>query len=195
MRAFLDWFNANAGVDPVQKAALAHLWFVTIHPFEDGNGRMARVIADMALARSENSPQRFYSMSAQIRQERTAYYDILEQTQKGTMDVTPWMEWFLGCLGRAIDGAQTTLAGILAKARFWDAAAGVALNARQRLVLNRLLDGFEGKLTTSKYAKLAKCSQDTALRDILPLVARGILARNPEGGRSTSYVLGVNPAP
>jgi Fic family protein len=189
MKVFLNWFNANAGIDPVLKAGLAHLWFVTIHPFDDGNGRIARAIADMALARSENSAQRFYSMSAQIRQKRNAYYNILEKTQKGTMNVTPWMEWFLGCLGRAIDGAQTALGAILAKARFWDSIAGLAINARQRLVLNRLLDGFKGKLTTSKYAKLAKCSQDTALRDILPLVERGILIRGPEGGRSTSYAL------
>jgi Fic family protein len=187
MRTFLDWFNANGGMDPVLKAGLAHLWFVTIHPFDDGNGRIARAIADMVLARSENSAQRFYSMSAQIRQERAAYYDILERTQKDTMDVTRWMEWFLGCLGRAIDGAQTILSAVLTKARFREAIAGVPLNHRQRVVLNRLLDGFEGKLTTSKYAKLAKCSQDTALRDILAFVERGILVRNPEGGRSTSY--------
>jgi Fic family protein len=193
MKAFLDWFNANADIDPVLKAGLAHLWFVTLHPFDDGNGRIARALADMALARSENSSQRFYSMSAQIRQERGAYYDILEKTQKGTLDITPWMEWFLGCLGRAIDGAQATLSSVLAKARFWEAFAEVAINERQRLVLNRLLDGFEGKLTTSKYAKLAKCSQDTALRDILPLVERGILVRNPEGGRSTSYALAPRP--
>lgn len=189
MTAFLDWFNAKAEIDAVLKAGLAHLWFVTIHPFDDGNGRIARAIADMALARSESSPQRFYSMSAQIRQERNAYYDILEEVQKGTLDVTRWMEWFLGCLGRAIDGARTTLGAVLAKARFWEAVASVAINERQRLVLNRLLDGFEGKLTTSKYAKLAKCSQDTALRDILTLVEHGILVRNPEGGRSTSYAL------
>jgi Fic family protein len=189
MGAFLDWFEAATGIDPVLKAAQAHLWFVTIHPFEDGNGRIARAIADMALARSEASPQRFYSMSTQIRQERRAYYDILEQTQKGTLDITPWMSWFLGCLGRAVDAAQSTLGSVLAKARFWERARNVALNDRQRLVLNRLLDGFEGKLTTSKYAKLAKCSQDTALRDILPLVDSGILVRNPEGGRSTSYSL------
>ena len=195
MRAFLHWFNATAAIDPVLKAGLAHLWFVTIHPFDDGNGRMARAIADMALARSENTSQRFYSMSAQIRQERAAYYNILEQTQKETMDVTPWMEWFLGCLGRAIDGARTILSAILAKARFWEAIAGVPLHHRQRLVLNRLLDGFEGKLTTSKYAKLAKCSQDTALRDILALVERGVLVRNPEGGRSTSYALAAHPKP
>jgi len=193
MQAFLDWFNTSADIDPVLKAGLAHLWSVTIHPFDDGNGRIARAIADLALARSENSPQRFYSMSAQIQQERTAYYNILEETQKGTMDVTPWMEWFLGCLGRAIDGAQTTLGAVLAKARFWEGIQGVSLNDRQRFVLTRLLDDFEGKLTTSKYAKLAKCSQDTALRDILPLVERGILVRNPEGGRSTSYVLTIVP--
>ena len=193
MRAFLDWFNARADIDPVLKAGLAHLWFVTIHPFDDGNGRMARAIADMALARSENTPQRFYSMSAQIREQRNAYYDILEETQKGTMDVTPWMDWFLQCLGRAIDGAQSILGSVLAKARFWESVQGIALNERQTLVLNRLLDDFEGKLTTSKYATVAKCSQDTALRDILPLVGRGILVRNPEGGRSTSYSLAEHP--
>ena len=190
MGAFLAWFNGNTAMDGVMKAALAHLWFLTIHPFDDGNGRMARAIADMALARSEQSPQRFYSMSGQIRQERADYYKILERTQKGALDVTPWMEWFLGCLGRAIDGAQTTLRGILAKARFWESVQGFSLHERQRGVLNRLIDGFEGKLTTSKYATLAKCSQDTALRDILPLVERGALVRNPEGGRSTSYKLG-----
>ena len=189
MASFLDWFNRPAGTDDALKAGLSHLWFVTIHPFDDGNGRIARAIADMALARSEESPQRFYSMSTQIRQERTAYYDILERTQKETMDVTLWMEWFLGCLGRAIDGAHEILRSVLAKAHFWESVRGVPLNERQRLVLNRLLDGFEGKLTTSKYAKLAKCSQDTALRDILALVERGILIRGPEGGRSTNYAL------
>jgi Fic family protein len=189
MGSFLNWFEGNDPIDPVLKAGLAHLWFVTIHPFDDGNGRIARAIADMALARSENSPQRFYSMSAQIRQERNAYYDVLEATQKGTMDVTPWMEWFLGCLGRAIEEAQVTLSAVLGKARFWERMRGVQLNDRQRLVVNRLLDGFEGKLTTSKYAKVAKCSQDTAHRDILALVDHGVLVRNPEGGRSTSYSL------
>ena len=189
MRRFLDWFETESGIDPVLKAGIAHLWFVTIHPLDDGNGRIARAIADMALARSENSPQRFYSMSAQIRRERNAYYGILEETQKGTMDITRWMNWFLGCLGRAIDEAHTTLSAVLAKARLWERLQGVPLNDRQALVLNRLLDNFEGKLTTSKYAKLAGCSQDTALRDILPLVELGILIRNPEGGRSTSYSL------
>jgi Fic family protein len=192
MQLFLDWFNADTQMDAVLQAALAHLWFVTIHPFDDGNGRMARAIADMALARSEASPQRFYSMSAQIRLERAAYYRALEQTQKGTMDVTRWMEWFLGCLGRAIEGAQAALGNVLAKARFWESMAAVALNERQRLVLNRLLDGFEGKLTTSKYAKLTKCSQDTALRDILHLIEKAALVRNPEGGRSASYSLAIN---
>jgi Fic family protein len=189
MTAFLDWFNANSDLDPVMKAGLAHLWFVSIHPFDDGNGRIARAIADMALARSENSPQRFYSLSAQIRQERNAYYDILEQTQKRDMDATPWMEWFLGCLGRAIDGAQTVLSAVLAKAKFWERAQGVSINDRQRLVLNRLLDGFEGKLTTTKYAKLTKSSPDTALRDIVRLVDAGLLVRSSEGGRSTRYAL------
>ncbi|RPH64814.1 MAG: Fic family protein [Acidobacteria bacterium] len=189
MTDFLTWFNGPTDTDEVLKAALAHLWFVTIHPFEDGNGRIARAIADMALARSENSPQRFYSMSTQIRQEHRAYYDILEQTQKGTMDITAWMQWFLSCLGRAINGAQTILGAVLTKARFWENLQGVAMNERQTLVLNRLLDGFVGNLTTSKYATLTKCSQDTALRDILALVERGILIRGPEGGRSTSYRL------
>jgi Fic family protein len=171
------------------RAALAHLWFVTIHPFDDGNGRIARAIADWQLARSENSTQRFYSMSAQIRQERNEYYDILERTQKGTLDVTPWLEWFLGCLGRAFDGAETTLAAVLRKARFWDRAAGLSVNDRQRLVLNRLLDGFTGKLTTQKWAALAKCSHDTALRDIRSLIDQDLLRKDESGGRSTSYSL------
>jgi Fic family protein len=189
MQAFLEWFNAGAAMDPVLKAGLAHLWFVTVHPFDDGNGRIARAIADMALARSEGSPQRFYSMSAQTRQESAAYHGILERVQRGTLDVTPWLEWFLGCLGRAVAGAQATLGAVLAKARFWEGLGGWAVNERQRRVLNRLLGGFEGKLTTSKYARLAKCSQDTALRDVLALVERGILVRSPAGGRSTSYAL------
>jgi Fic family protein len=189
MQVFLNWFNARDNEDWVVKAALGHLWFVTIHPFEDGNGRIARAIADMALARSENSAQRFYSMSAQIRRERPAYYSGLEQMQKGTMDVTERLDWFLDCLEKAIEGAQAALSGVLARSRFWDSIATVNLNERQRLVLGRLLDNFEGKLTTSKWAKLAKCSQDTATRDILALVERGILARNLEGGRSTNYSL------
>lgn len=190
MRRFFEWFNGGAAVDPVLKAGMAHLWFVTIHPFDDGNGRIARAIADLCLARSEQSPQRFYSMSAQIRLERNDYYDELEKTQKGGTDITEWQEWFLGCLGRAIDGAEKLLENVLRKARFWESVGSSKVNDRQRLVLNRLLDGFEGKLTTSKWAKLTKSSQDTAYRDILELVERAVLARSAEGGRSTSYVLG-----
>jgi Fic family protein len=189
MKAFVDWFNGEAAIDPVLKAAVAHLWFVTVHPFDDGNGRIARAIADMALARSEGVAQRFYSMSAQIRQERNAYYDILESTQKGDLDITSWLEWFLGCLDRAFDGAESTLSNVFRKARFWEKHAGAAFNDRQRDMLNRLLNGFEGKLTTSKWAQIEKCSQDTALRDIDDLVARGILRKDPAGGRSTSYSL------
>lgn len=189
MSVFLDWFSRPPDMDEVLKSGIAHLWFVAMHPFDDGNGRIARAIADMLLARSEKSPQRFYSMSEQIRQERNAYYDILEQTQKDTMDITRWLIWFLSCLGRAIENAQSILASVLAKARFWERTRDISLNERQTLILNRLLEGFEGKLTTSKYAKLAKCSQDTALRDILSLAEQGILVRSPAGGRSTSYTL------
>ncbi len=189
MREFLQWFNAAPECDPVMRAATGHLRAVSIHPFDDGNGRIARAIGDMLLARSERSPQRFYSMSAQIRRERSDYYDILERTQKGTLDITPWMEWFLACLGRAIDGAQSTLGAVLVKARFCERHQSATLNERQRLVLNRLLDGFEGKLTSTKYARLAKCSQDTAGRDIHALVGQGMLVRSPSGGRSTSYDL------
>jgi Fic family protein len=189
IKAFIDWFNESGDGDPVLKAAIAHLWFVTIHPFDDGNGRIARAIADMALARSEGSQQRFYSMSAQIRQERNAYYDILEATQKGDLDITPWLEWFLDRLDRAFHRAETILASVLAKARFWKEHAGEAFNERQRAMIDRLFDGFEGKLTSSKWAQLAKCSQDTALRDIDDLIARGILRKDAGGGRSTSYSL------
>ncbi|MBA4397764.1 MAG: DUF4172 domain-containing protein [Syntrophus sp. (in: bacteria)] len=189
MHAFLNWFNDPQSIDLVMAAGLAHLWFVTIHPFEDGNGRMARAIADIALARSENSSQRFYSMSAQIRLERNAYYEMLEKTQKGGLDITLWQEWFLGCLDRAIEGAEQILAEIFRKARFWDAHAQKPFHERQRAIINRLFDDFEGKLTSSKWAKLAKCSQDTALRDIDDLVKRGVLVKEPGGGRSTSYSL------
>jgi Fic family protein len=189
MAAFLEWFNADTATDPVLEAAIAHLWFVTIHPFEDGNGRIARAIADMALARSEDSAQRFYSMSAQIRRERAAYYDILESTQKGDLDITEWLEWFLACLDRAFGCADDILANVLHKARFWQINAGAPFNGRQRDMVNRLLEGFEGKLTSSKWAKIETCSQDTALRDIDDLVTRGVLSKDPAGGRSTSYSL------
>lgn len=185
--AFLKWFESEKEIDPLLAASLAHLWFVTLHPFDDGNGRIARAIADMALARSEETDQRFYSMSAQIRIERNAYYDILENTQKGSCDVTAWQQWFLNCLLRAIEGAHGTLETVLAKARFWERFAKAPLNERQIKVLNGMMDGFEGKLTTSKWAKLAKCSQDTAYRDILDLIERGALQKDAGGGRSTSY--------
>ena len=189
MEAFLDWFDAPADIDPVLKAAKAHLWFVTIHPFDDGNGRIARAIADLALTRSEGSAQRFYSMSAQIRAERNDYYAILEATQKGEQDVTEWMTWFLSCLERAIDGADIVLSTVLDKARFWEVHKAASLNERQAKVINRLLDGFEGKLTSSKWAKLTKSSQDTANRDIAALVRLGILRKGEAGGRSTHYDL------
>ena len=189
MTAFLAWFNGDRREDPVLMAAIAHLWFVTIHPFEDGNGRIARAIADMVLARSEKSSRRFYSMSSQIRAERNTYYDMLEAPQKGDLDVTRWIEWFLACLGRAFDGADSILASVLRKARFWETHATQSINDRQRKVLNRLLSGFEGKLTSSKYAALAKCSQDTAGRDIDDLIKRNMLSKATGGGRSTSYLL------
>jgi Fic family protein len=189
MERFLSWFESPGDIDPLLAAGLAHLWFVTIHPFEDGNGRIARAIADMALSRSESSRRRFYSMSAQIGRERKDYYEVLEATQKGSLDVTRWQTWFLNCLSRAIEGAHTTLGSVLGKARFWERFATEPLNARQIAILNRLLDGIEGKLTTSQWAKMAECSQDTAYRDIVDLVQRGALQKDPGGGRSTSYSL------
>lgn len=189
MAAFLEWFADPGDTDLLLVAGFAHLWFVTIHPFEDGNGRIARAIADIALARSERSPQRFYSVSAQIRRQRKDYYATLERTQKAGLDVTPWQMWFLNCLLDAIEGTQTALNSVLAKARFWERFAKEPLNPRQIKVLNKMLDGLEGKLTTSKWAKIAKCSQDTAHRDIVDLIGRGALRKDPGGGRSTSYSL------
>lgn len=189
MNAFLQWFNKNSAIDPIIKAAIAHLWFVTIHPFDDGNGRIGRAITDMQLARSDGSNQRFYSMSAQVRKERNAYYAILEQTQKESLDITAWIEWFLSCLNRAITATDETLAVVMKKARFWEKYASTPLNERQQLVLNKLLDGFEGKLTSSKWAKITKASADTGIRDINDLQEKGILVKEAAGGRSTSYVL------
>ena len=189
MHRFLDWFNADEATEPVLKAAQLHLWFVTVHPFDDGNGRIARAITELALARSERSPQRFYSLSAQIREERADYYRVLEQTQRGSLDVTPWMVWFLGCLTRAVQSAQRELAGVLARARFWEKLRDVSLNDRQRLMINRLLEGFEGKLTSSKWATMTETSQDSALRDIQQLVNLGVLVKDAARGRSTSYSL------
>jgi Fic family protein len=186
---FLDWLESPGDTDPLLVAGLAHLWFVTIHPFDDGNGRIARAIADMALARGEKTSQRFYSMSGQIRAERKTYYTMLERTQKAGLDITRWQTWFLECLLRAIEGAEGTLSAVLEKARFWERFAREPLNARQIKLLNRLMDGFDGKLTSSKWAKIAKCSQDTAYRDIMDLVERGALKKGSGGGRSTSYSL------
>lgn len=193
MNIFLDWFNQENPIDPVLKAAIAHLWFVTIHPFDNCNGRIGRVIADLLLARSEKSSQRFYSLSAQIQKERKSYYAILEKTQKGALDITLWITWFLECLKRAIENASSSLEIILYKEQFWKSVEKEPLNERQRKMVNLMLDGFEGKLTTSKWAKIAKCSQDTAYRDILDLIDREILTKNREAGRSTSYSLEVIP--
>lgn len=189
MKQFLEWANHPDTTDAVLRSGIAHLWFVTIHPFDDGNGRIARAIADWILARSENSSQRFYSMSAQIRIERDDYYEVLERTQKATLNITEWLAWFVGCLDRALSSTETILASVLRKARFWDTLRNVPVNDRQRLMLNTLLNGFEGKLTSSKWAKLTKCSQDTAHRDIQSLIEHGILVKDPAGGRSTSYSL------
>jgi Fic family protein len=187
--AFLDWFAAPPATDGLLRAGLAHLWFVTIHPFEDGNGRIARAIADQALAQSEGSPQRFYSMSSQIRRERADYYAILERTQKGDLGVTGWLQWFLACFTRAIDGAEASSAGVLGKAEFWRRHEKAAISERQRLILNRCLDGLEGALTARKWAILGKCSPASAQRDIADLVDKGVLQRNPGGSKNTSYAL------
>ena len=189
MTQFLDWFAQKSGIDPVLKSAIAHFWFVTAHPFEDGNGRIARAISDMALAQAEGTAERFYSMSTQIEADRKEYYLTLERCQRGGIDITAWLEWFLLCLGRAIAGAEESLSAILRKAETWDRINQIPVNERQRAVLNRLMDGFEGKLSSSKYAKLAKCSPDTALRDIKALLDRGVLVQDEGGGRNTSYHL------
>ena len=187
MDTFIKWFNSSQEIDPILKAALAHFWFVTIHPFDDGNGRIGRAIAELALARADQTSQRFYSMSAQIESERNSYYNALEQCQKMTTDITRWMEWFLECLERALKRAETTVNHVLKNGRIWEKANEGPINDRQRKVINRLLDDFEGNLNTSKYAKMTKCSTDTALRDIQSLVKRGVLEKTPGGGRSTSY--------
>ena len=196
MRCFIQWFNESAGsgttLDPVIRAAIAHFWFVTIHPLEDGNGRIGRALADMALAYADQSADRFYSMSSQIEADRREYYLILEKQQRADLDITTWLQWFLGCLDRAITRADSTLEMVLFKSQFWDFVNHSPVNPRQQTVINRLLDGFEGKLTTSKYAKLAKCSTDTALRDIQQLLERGTLYQNEGGGRSTSYRLATS---
>jgi len=189
MDVFTDWFNNEHRPDPVIKAGLAHLWFITLHPFEDGNGRIARALTDMLLARGDGISQRFYSMSSQIRSERKEYYKILERSQKGGLDVTAWLSWFLNCLSDALNASGQTLAKVICKHRFWNKNAANIQNHRQKLLLDKLLDRFEGKLTTSKWAKIAKCSSDTALRDIRDLMRKQILQKEPGGGRNTSYKL------
>ena len=190
MTEFLAWFERKDDIDPVLKAGIAHLWFVTIHPFEDGNGRIARAITDTALARADGVPYRFYSLSSQMESERRDYYGQLEKQQRGTPEITNWLEWFLGCLGRAVAGAEDALGAVLFKARLWEKINRQPVNERQRLIINRMLeDDFKGHMNTSKYAKLAKCSTDTALRDIQDLRSRGVFIQNPGGGRSTSYRL------
>lgn len=189
MKLFLDWFNSKDTLDPVIKSAIAHFWFVTIHPFDDGNGRMARALGDMQLARADGGSQRFYSMSAQIRLERSDYYTILEKTQKGGMDITGWLTWYLHCLDKALNATDQTLRSVLLKTRFWDKHAHTTLNPRQRLMINKLFDDFFGKLSSVKWAKMAKCSPDTALRDINDLIEKGILKKEEAGGRSTAYLL------
>ncbi len=189
MTVFLQWYNENKDIDLVLKAAIAHLWFVTIHPFQDGNGRITRAITDMLLAQSDNSTQRFYSMSAQIILERKQYYDILEQTQKGDLNIIEWMKWFLLCLINALKSTNGTLTRVLFKADFWNKNSKTIINERQKKLLNKLLDGFDGKLTSSKWAKIAKCSKDTAIRDINDLIRKDILQKESAGGRSTNYEL------
>jgi Fic family protein len=190
---FIAWVNDTTTPEPaLLKAGLAHLWFVTLHLFDDGNGRIARAVGDLLLTRADGSAQRFYSLSAQIQRERSSYYDTLERTQKGTLDVTEWLQWFLGALHRAIGSAQQTLDAVLLKARCWQRWAELPLNPRQIKLLNRLLDGFDGKLTSSKWAAIAKCSADTALRDISELIALGLLGKVAGGGRSTAYELVLN---
>ncbi len=185
---FLSWVNEESDLDPVLKAGIAHLWFITIHPFEDGNGRIARALTDMLLARSDGMPQRFFSMSTQIRKQRKGYYKILEEVQKGDLDITKWLIWFLNCLYKAVENSDVILSKVVKKHQFWNANAQVELNERQIKLLNHLLEGFKGKLTTGKWAKVTKCSTDTALRDIQDLIEKKILDKDPEaGGRSTSY--------
>jgi Fic family protein len=189
MKLFLNWINEKPLMDPIIKAAIAHIWFVTIHPFDDGNGRIGRAIVDFLLAKAENTSKRFYSLSAQIQKERKNYYDILEKTQKGSLNITAWIDWFIGSLERAIKNASSIYETVLQKAKFWDSCKEILINSRQKKIINKLLEGFEGNLTSSKWANIAKCSQDTAYRDIVDLLNRGILIKNEKGGRSTSYTL------
>lgn len=189
MQEFITWFNGNQVIDPVLKAGIAHLWFITIHPFDDGNGRIARAITDMQLSRADGSRQRFFSMSAQIQKQRNLYYETLEKVQKGTTDISLWLDWFLTCLTEALLNTDVIVEKVLSKASFWEKHRNTSFNERQRLLLNKLMDNYEGKLTSSKWAKIAKCSADTALRDIQDLMSKGVLQKENVGGRSTNYEL------
>jgi Fic family protein len=189
MQLFLEWFNAENDLDAVLRSGVAHFWFVTIHPFEDGNGRIARAIADMQLARADDSSQRFYSMSATIRLERNEYYRILEETQKGEPDLTEWLHWYLHCLHESLEASSSILESVLAKAHFWEKNRHTYFNDRQKKIINKLFDGFEGRLNTSKWAKITKCSTDTALRDIQDLLDKKVLKKDEAGGRSTGYFM------
>jgi Fic family protein len=189
MDAFLEWFNNDIALDAITKAAIAHFWFVTIHPFEDGNGRIARAITDLQLARADQTSFRFYSMSAQIRKERNRYYNVLEQTQRSTLDITPWLQWFYACLNRAIAATNEILRSVIIKARFWDRYVTASFNERQKVMLNMIFDGYEGKITSYNWSKKTGVSLDTAVRDIKDLVEKGILEKGPQGGRSTNYIL------
>jgi Fic family protein len=187
MTHFLKWVNSNQNIDPVLKAGVAHLWFITVHPFEDGNGRISRAITDLLLARADGISNRYYSMSSQIRLQRKAYYNILEKTQQGDVDITEWLIWFLKCLLNALKSSSKLLEKVLYKHHFWNKNSSTLLNKRQVNMLNKLLDDFKGKLTTSKWAKINKCSTDSALRDIQDLIKKGILQKEAAGGRSTNY--------
>ena len=189
MERFIAWVNNDEETDAVLKAAIAHLWFVSIHPFDDGNGRITRALTDMLLARSENCSKRFYSISAAIRVLQKEYYEVLERTQRGDGDITEWILWFLSCFEKALDSTEETLSSVMRKAEFWERHRDVSFNERQRKLLNMQFDGFFGKLTSSKWAKIAKCSSDTALNDINDLIAKGVLRKADEGGRSTNYIL------
>jgi Fic family protein len=189
MDVFLNWFNNDTKIDLVLKSAIAHFWFIIIHPFDDGNGRIARAISDLLLARSDDSSQRFYSLSSQILVERKMYFEILQKVQFSSGDITEWLTWFLNCLYRALQSTEETMQKVLHKAEFWDMHKETVLSGRQRLMLNKLLDGFDGKLKSSKWAKITKCSPDTALRDIKDLIEKGILKQEESGGRSTNYEL------
>jgi Fic family protein len=189
MASFLSWINDDDGIDGVLKAGIAHFRFIMIHPFDDGNGRLARAITEMLLARADDSGDRYYSLSSRMLKERKDYYAMLEKGQHSEGDITEWLSWYTGCLGRAVDDSAVSIEGALTRADFWDKHKDVSFNARQRRMVNMLMDDFKGKVTTAKWGKITKCSHDTALRDITDMIEKGVLAQNNAGGRSASYLL------